>query len=103
VPTIPADAKKPADHLEAVRAEAEGDGLATIEFNGITFSFPADPLDWTNDAMLAFEESKAVTALRAVLGADAYAKHRLGSWTMRATTGLFEAIAEKAGFARSGN
>lgn len=94
--------KQPTDHLAAVETEAEAAPIV-IEFNGAEFTIPGDPLDWTNDAMLAFEQGKAVTALREILGADVYARHKMGGWSMRQTQGLFEIIAEKAGFARSGN
>lgn len=100
--SAPDNAKQPMDHLKAVEDEAVDD-LATVEHNGITFTFPADPLDWPNAAVLAFEEGKALTALRAILGPDVYARHKLGSWKMRQTTGLLQAVAEKAGFVSSGN
>lgn len=98
--SVPDNVKRPMDHLKAVEAEAAED-MAVVEHNGITFTFPANPLDWPNVAVLAFEEGKALTALRAILGPDVYAK--IASWTMRQTTGLLEAVAEKAGFSASGN
>ncbi|WP_213452895.1 hypothetical protein [Rhizomonospora bruguierae] len=99
--------KVPQDHLPkkktAAQREAEGETTVTIEWEGHEFVVPTDPEDWPTGAMRAFEDGKAFTAIRALIGAKRYDRLGIDSWPNRKTTGLFEKFAEAAGLDDAGN
>ena len=99
---IPAGAKQPQDHRSPAQREAEGETTVTVDYDGESFTFPADPLDWPTRAMRAFEDGKAFAAIHALVGEKKYARLGIDDWPARKTTGLFELMAEAAGLSDSG-
>ncbi|WP_336793021.1 hypothetical protein [Gordonia malaquae] len=96
----------------AVEREANGITVARIEYDGETYWVPADVLDWDPEAMMAFENQKAMKFLQGILepdedGRDGFAhlmevKRRKG-YRMRQLNELYEEIAKALGFVSAGN
>jgi len=61
----PPDAAK-----SAAQAEAEGDETLDVEWQGYTFTIPAQIDEWSGDALEAFEGGKAITAVRELVGSS---------------------------------
>ena len=86
----------------------DGSEVVAVEYDGETYWVPADPTDWPIAALLAFEDGKAVTALRALLAKDEKGKsgfdllmskgYRVGDLNE-----IFEKVAKVGGFGNSGN
>lgn len=55
------------DTPSALRREAEGVEYLGVEFRGQQYWMPADQLDWSAETILAFEDAKAMSALRGLL------------------------------------
>lgn len=73
--TIPAGAKKPADHQKsAAQIEAEGAATVDVEWRDHTFTLPSDLDDVSVTTILAFEEGRVATAIRGLLGAAQWAE-----------------------------
>ena len=53
---------------DAVQAEATGAETITVDWAGVTVTLPARPDDWDLETLEAFEQGKAATAVRGVLG-----------------------------------
>lgn len=91
-----------------LRREAEGIKLVGIEHDGEVYWLPADPSDWQLDILEAFEDGKAITALRGLLVAD---ENGNGGWsTLKAKkyrvhdlNVIFDKAARAGGFKTSGN
>lgn len=64
-----------AQNKAALEAEAKEQNVRTFEHNGIEFKIDADVENWSVESMLAFEENKAVSVVRSLLGADQWAKY----------------------------
>ncbi|HET8581771.1 MAG TPA: hypothetical protein VFL65_00855 [Jatrophihabitans sp.] len=77
--------------------------VAAVEWRGRTFTFPADVEDWPAEAVEAFEQDKAMTAVHAVLGDKQWqAVRRVSGGTVREVVELFELLAKAAGFDDAG-
>jgi hypothetical protein len=55
---------------DAVQAEATGADTITVEWDGVPVTLPAKPDDWDLETLEAFEQGKAATAVRGVLGSS---------------------------------
>lgn len=104
MPEIPAGAKTPQDHLPpAAQAEAEGTTTLTIEWRGHQFTIPASIEDASVDTLEAFENGKAVAAVRGILGPEQFASFKAKhSPTVRDLQSLMEPIAKAMGLDGSG-
>ncbi|WP_410877357.1 hypothetical protein [Nocardia sp. A7] len=114
---IPANAPRPQDHLKARKAkkpkrdrarsaverEARGVETAAVDYDGETYEIPADVLDWSLDATIAFEEGRAVTAMRTLLGPKQFRTLMSKGYTNREFQALFDLLAKAGGFETSGN
>jgi hypothetical protein len=100
--SIPEGVKMPEDRKSAAQREAEGAETVTLDYEGESFTLPADPQDWPTRAMLAFEEGKAFAAIKALIPPRRYQKLGIDDWPARKTTGLFEAFAKAAGLDDAG-
>jgi len=70
---IPAGANVPQDHMKtAAQREAEAPTEVTLEWRGQSFTIPATLDDCTIDTLEAFENGKAVAAVRGILGDKAF-------------------------------
>ncbi len=87
--------KKPLDHLPAAKDEQAGE-MVEVEFDGHTFTIASDPMDWPGDALVAFEAGRAVTGIKALVGAR-FDMLGMGRWTGRKINALMEQFAEEAG------
>lgn len=92
----------------ARRREAEGVELVAVDFDGNTYWVPSDPSDWPVDALLGFEDGKAITALRALLekdedGVPGFETLMKTRPRVRQLRQLFEMVARVGGFESSGN
>lgn len=84
-------------------AKAEPGATTVIEWDGVDLSIPAAPEGLRADVFLAFEEGKAVTALRGVLGAHQYAKHiSAQNKTLGELEDLFAEVMKHYGFDQAG-
>ena len=102
--TIPKGATVPADHNKpAAQIEAEGIETTDVEWNGLTLTVPSDSDDWPVESVLAFEEGKVVSGLRAGLGAVQWAAVMKTKPLKRDLSSLFDSLAETLGFERAGN
>lgn len=70
---IPDGATKPQDHQKpAAQIEAEAATEVTIEWRGQSFTIPATLDDCDVDTLEAFENGKAIGAIKGLLGDKAY-------------------------------
>lgn len=97
MPQIPEGAKTPQDRKPAAQAEAEGDGTLTVEWEGHEFTIPASADDWSARTTLAFEEGKAVSGVRGILGTKQFASLMEGDPNNRQIGELYDLIAEVMG------
>lgn len=56
------------DPIPAVQAEAQNVSTIDVDWDGVSVTLPAKPDDWELDTLEAFEQGKAATAVRGVLG-----------------------------------
>jgi hypothetical protein len=94
--------------IPAVQAEAEDATTITVDWLGVPVVLPAKPDDWDLDAMEAFEQGKAVTAVRGVLGkgyestVEAFKKTHGRKPQVRDLESLMQGFAEAYGFESPG-
>ncbi len=100
---VPAPTAPPADATPAHR-EALGSQMA-VKWAGQTILLPPSVDDWDPDVLEAFENGKAIGALRTLLGSDNYeaarrqfARDNGRKPTVGDLTGLVSGIAEAYGF-----
>ena len=96
--SIPEGVKQPQDRKSPAQREAEGVEGVESTFDGLDLSLPADPLAWPTDVTEAFEDGKAIRAIKGILGEKRYNKIGIGKWPLRKTNALFEEFARLAGF-----
>lgn len=101
--TVPKGVKMPQDHKTAVQDEAEGTPTVTIESNGVMLTFPSDFDDWPVETVLAFEEGKVATAIRAAAGPEQWAALMAKAPVKRDLQEIFERLGEALGLGTSGN
>ena len=96
--TIPKGAAVPSDHLKSA-AQIEAEGIATVDvvWREHTFTVTADPDDWTVETTLAFEEGKAASGVRLILGPDQWAELLKDKPRNKDLGDLFESIAKALG------
>lgn len=102
MPDVPKGAKVPADHKSPVQVEAEGGGTLGVTWRGHTFTVPAEAEDWSVTTTLAFEEGKAATGVRGILGTDQWADLMKTKPTNRDLSDLFDTIAKTMGLENAG-
>lgn len=102
MPTAP---KQPADHQKsAAQIEAEGVETGEVKWRAHTFTaLVKDPDDWPVEVTMAFEEGKAATGVRLMLGKEQWAELMKDKPRNRDLGELFDAIAETFGLETSGN
>ena len=101
--TIPKGATVPEDHQKpAAQIEAEGVELVSVVCNGVAVAFPADPDEWPLESLMAFEDGKVGTALRAAMGAEQWAAVMKTKPVKRDLVVLYKSLAETLGFESSG-
>lgn len=82
---------------------ADGPTMTSVDWRGRTFTFPADVEDWPADAVEAFENGRAMTAVHGVLGEAQWAAvKKVSRGTVRDVSELFELLAKAAGFDEAG-
>lgn len=96
----PADTT-PEPAVSAVEAEATGEEMASVEFEGHTFTVPRDGLSWPTGAIRAFRNDDVENGLPLLLGAQ-WVKARGDEWEYRKTLALVKVIGKEMGFS-SGN
>jgi hypothetical protein len=103
-PFKPEGVKEPQDHKPPAQKEAEATETATVEYRGVTFTFPADSDDWPAFATLAFEQNLATAGVQRLCPADQFQAYLQldPAPTNRDTRRVFELIQETMGFG-SGN
>jgi len=95
--------RKPQDHKKpAAQAEAEG-GPTDVVWRDHTFTVESDPDDWPVTVTLAFEEGKAMTGVRDLLGSEQWAELLRDKPTNRDIGDLFDTMAAVLGLDTSGN
>ena len=104
MPDVPKGATVPEDHKKpAAQIEAEGGGTTTIEFEGVEYTFPSEPQDWSADTLREFEHGRAVEGCYQLIGPVKWNKLGMGRWSGRRVNALFEKFAEAAGLESRGN
>lgn len=96
-------AKKRAEAPVPVMDEGLGIDVVTIEHDGMELTLPADPEDWPIDATYAFEQGKIISAVRAILSAEDFAKIIRKRYRNKEFGKLYEALAKAGGFETGGN
>ncbi|MGW5920838.1 hypothetical protein ACWFPY_17785 [Nocardia fluminea] len=114
---IPSNAPRPQDHLKArkgkktkrdrprsaVEREARGIETVAVPYDGEEYVIPAEVLDWSLDATIAFEEGRAVTAMRILMTPKQFRTLMSKGYTNRQFAELFDLLAKAGGFENSGN
>lgn len=96
--------KQPQDHRKsAAQIEAEGDPTTTVAWRDFEFTLPAELEDWPIDVTLAFENGKAVTGVRLLLGPEQWGRLAATKPRNRDINDLFQVIAERLGLVTAGN
>ncbi|MFH5209274.1 hypothetical protein ACHIPZ_13870 [Antrihabitans sp. NCIMB 15449] len=103
-PHKPEGVKQPQDHKSPAQKEAEGIDEASVEYRGVTFTFPADSDDWPAFATLAFEQNLATAGVQRLVSAAEFQEYlKLDpAPTNRDTRTVFELIQAEMGLG-SGN
>jgi hypothetical protein len=91
------------------QAEAEGTPIV-VDWEGVELTVPASVQDWDLDTLEAFEQGRAITAIKSLLGDDGYkqatdafqAKHGR-KVKVRDVEGLMSTVAGAYGFGDTGN
>ena len=100
---VPRGATKPTDHLKsAAQLEAEGVGTTDVPWRAHTFTVPTDADDWTVETTLAFEEGKAASGVRLMLGDRQWAELIKDRPRNRDLADLFDTIAKALGLESAG-
>jgi hypothetical protein len=86
----------------AVQAEAEAVTNVAVEFDGRTFSVPADPQDWSVGAHRAFLHQAPLDALPMLLAPGEYDAAQIDTWSARKANDLLNAIGTAVGFGSAG-
>ena len=86
----------------AVQNEAEGVEEVSVSWRDLTFTFPADTDDWPVEALEAFEQGKAATAIRALAGPKAWVEFKKRNPRVRDMSDVFKDFARAAGFSDAG-
>jgi hypothetical protein len=81
----------------AAKAEATNADV-TFDYDGTTYTIPATK-DWDLDVLENYEDGKIAATVKAVLGADQYAKFRSKPRTVSHLRDLFEALQTAVGIA----
>ena len=98
------NAPRPTDRKKSkAQREAEAPEFVTIDFGDHEFDISYDPDDWPVRAVLAFEEGKAASAVRALLGKEQWEELMEDEPTVKDLSKLFELIAEETGMTSAGN
>ena len=101
--TIPKGATVPTDHKKpAAQIEAEGGAATDVVWRGHTFTVDADPDNWAVETTLAFEEGKAASGIRSILGPKQWAEFMKSKPVNRDMGDLFNEIAKALGLETSG-
>ncbi len=66
--------KKAPLEAEAKELDGETTTVRTFTYKGKDFSIESDAEKWSLEAMLAYEDGKSITVMRALLGDDQWAK-----------------------------
>jgi len=102
--TIPKGATVPADHNKsAAQIEAEGIETTDVEWRGHTFTVSTDPDNWSVETTLAFEEGKAASGVRSILGPKQWAEFMKSKPVNRDMADLFNEIAKALGLGTAGD
>lgn len=85
-----------------VENEARAVETIDVEWNGNTYTIAASADDWPVEVTLAFEENKAATAVKMLLGAEQWDTFAAMRPTNRDMAELFDTIAKRLGFTSAG-
>lgn len=100
---IPKGATVPSDHLKsAAQIEAEGIAEIEVQWRTLTFTVAAEADDWSVETTLAFEEGKAASGVRGILGPEQWGELMETNPRNRDLGELFDAIAAALGLDTSG-
>lgn len=103
MPKIPPGATRPEDHKpSAAQIEAEGGEKITVSWRDFEFVIDADADDWSARTTLAFEQGKAVTGVRGVLGDKQFSELMATNPKNRDVGELFQTIAKELGLETAG-
>lgn len=90
-------------NIKAVKAEVENDDTTMpIEWDGHTYTVLKDTDEWPVDITEAFEDGRASTAIRGLLGPAQWKAFKATKPTNRDLGQLFQEIAQAYGFESSG-
>lgn len=87
----------------AAQLEAEGVTTVDVEWRGHTFTADADAEGWTVETTLAFEEGKAASIIRELLGPVQWAEFMSTKPKNRDLKDLSSVLADALGLSSSGN
>ena len=100
---VPKGATVPEDHKKsAAQIEAEGVETGEVVWRGHTFTAVKDADDWPVEVTLAFEEGKAASGVRLLLGKTQWAELMKDKPRNKDLGELFDHIAETFGLETSG-
>lgn len=103
MPEIPKGATVPTDHNKsAAQIEAEGGGTTDVVWRDFSFTVATDPDNWAVETTLAFEEGKAASGIRSILGPKQWAEFMKSKPVNRDMGELFNEIAKTLGLETSG-
>lgn len=102
-PHKPAGVREPQDHLKsAAQREADGDEFVEFEFEGVTYTAPAN-LDKTKGVARALDNQQGTIALEKLLGPVEFKKFLDTDPFDADYVKMLDAWADAAGFDTSGN
>ena len=97
------------DPVKTEATSVDGDTI-DVDWEGITITVPATADDWDPDVLEAFENGKAIAAVKGLLGVDTYERVRRQfrnthgrKMVVRDLNDLMEKVAEVYGFESAGN
>jgi len=103
MPEIPKGATVPTDHNKpSAYTEMELVDIG-VTWRGHLFVIAADPDNWSVETTLAFEEGKAATGVRSILGPKQWAEFMKSKPVNRDMGDLFNEIAKALGLGTAGD
>lgn len=97
------------DPVKTEATTSDGDTI-DVDWEGITVTVPATADDWDPDVLEAFENGKAIAAVKGLLGVDTYERVRRQfrkthgrKMVVRDLNDLMETVAAVYGFESAGN
>lgn len=80
-----------------IKDEAKALETKTVEYNGLTFEFPADVNDWPATAIMKLEDEKPMSFIRAVVSPESFNQFLDKKPTMRQFGELADLVGNAVG------